>query len=195
MRYLISAAVLGMTLGSWPAFAQDNQPKVGQKFGDWVFQCSAVAQNQTDCAFVQTIVTPDGKRQVAQLQMLEQRTAPGTYILTVVLPLGLDIQNGVTARVDQAEPVPATLKTCLPRGCIASMPLDEASAKRYARKSAFLEFCEKDGLSVLTGFGIDDLKTAPLKHWERLGGPAAYCHLEGSQGFVGVFIAEISPGK
>ena len=75
------------------------------------------------------------------------------------------------------------------------MPLDEASAKRYARKSAFLEFCEKDGLSVLTGFGIDDLKTAPLKHWERLGGPAAYCHLEGSQGFVGVFIGEIPPGK
>ena len=75
------------------------------------------------------------------------------------------------------------------------MPLDEASAKRYARKSAFLEFCDKDGLSVLTGYGIDDLKTAPLKHWERLGGPAAYCHLEGSQGFVGVFIGEIPPGK
>jgi hypothetical protein len=63
------------------------------------------------------------------------------------------------------------------------MPLDEASARRYARKSAFLEFCEKDGLSVITGYGVDDLKTAPLKHWERWGGPAAYCHLEGSQGF------------
>ncbi len=75
------------------------------------------------------------------------------------------------------------------------MPMDEELAKRYNRKSAFLEFCEKDGLSVLGGFGIDDLKTAPLKHWERLGCPAAYCHLEGSQGFVGVFIAEIPPGK
>ena len=50
------------------------------------------------------------------------------------------------------------------------MPLDEASAKRYARKSAFLEFCEKDGLSVITGYGVEDLKTAPLKHWERWGG-------------------------
>ena len=29
------------------------------------------------------------------------------------------------------------------------MPLDEASAKRYARKSAFLEFCEQDGLGVI----------------------------------------------
>ena len=62
------------------------------------------------------------------------------------------------------------------------MPLDDASAKRYARKSAFLEWCEKDGLSVIGGYGVDDLKTASLKHWERWGGPAAYCHLEGSPG-------------
>jgi hypothetical protein len=75
------------------------------------------------------------------------------------------------------------------------MPLDDASARRYARKSAFLEFCERDGLAVITGYGVDDLKIAPLQHWERWGGPAAYCHLEGSQGFVGVIIAEIPAGK
>jgi quercetin dioxygenase-like cupin family protein len=75
------------------------------------------------------------------------------------------------------------------------MPLDEVSAKRYARKAAFVEFCDRDGLAVITGYGVDDLKTAPLKYWERWGGPAAYCHLEGSQGFVGVMIAEIPAGK
>src|SRR5918992_1526833 len=75
------------------------------------------------------------------------------------------------------------------------MPLDETSAKRYARKSAFLEFCQRDGLAVISGYGVDDLKAAPLKQWERLGGRAAYCHLEGSQGFVGVLVAEIPPGK
>src|SRR5262245_66491576 len=74
------------------------------------------------------------------------------------------------------------------------MPLDEVLARRYARKSAFLEFCERDGLAVITGYSVDDLTTAPLKHWERWGGPAAYCHLEGSQGFVGVIIAEITAG-
>src|SRR5262249_7233401 len=75
------------------------------------------------------------------------------------------------------------------------MPLDEVLARRYARKSAFLEFCDRDGLAVITGYSVDDLKTAPLKHWERWGSPAAYCHLEGSQGFVGVIIAEIPAGK
>lgn len=55
-----------------------------------------------------------------------------------------------------------------------------------ACKSAFLEWCDRQGLSVIGGYGVEDLKTAPLKNWQRLGAPAAYCHLDGSQSFVGV---------
>lgn len=73
--------------------------------------------------------------------------------------------------------------------------MDEVIRKRYARKSAFLEWCESEGLKVLGGYGVEDLRAAPLDNWDRLGGPAAYCHLEGSQGFVGAMIAEIPPGK
>ena len=47
--------------------------------------------------------------------------------------------------------------------------MDEVLRRRYERKSAFLDWCDKEGLSVLTGYGVDDLKTAPLKHWERIG--------------------------
>ncbi len=35
------------------------------------------------------------------------------------------------------------------------MPLNDASAKRYARKSAFLEWREKDRLSVIGGYGVE----------------------------------------
>lgn len=73
--------------------------------------------------------------------------------------------------------------------------MQSASRRRYARKSPFLEWCESDGLAVIGGYGVEDLRAAPLSIWERLGGPAAYCHLEGSQGFVGTMIAEIPPGK
>ena len=67
--------------------------------------------------------------------------------------------------------------------------------QRAMRKSPFLEWCDADGLKVISGFGVEDLATAELAHWERLGGPAAYCHLEGSQGFVGALAVEIPPGK
>lgn len=67
--------------------------------------------------------------------------------------------------------------------------------RRALRKSPFLEWCEAEGLPVITGYGVEDLRTLPLAYWERLGGPAAYCHLEGSQGFIGALVVEIPPGK
>lgn len=152
MRYLIGAVILEMIFGSGPALAQADVPKIGQKFGDWMFQCSAVAQNQTTCAFVQTIVTPDGKRQLAQLQMLEQKTEPATYILTMLLPLGLDIQNGVTAKIDETDPTAATIKTCLPGGCIATMLLDESLAGAMRNGNNLeLAFTMADGKKAITG--------------------------------------------
>jgi len=152
MRDLIGCVVLGLLFGAGYAVAQDNPPKIGQQFGDWVFQCSAVAQNQTACAFVQTIVSQDGKRQLAQLQMLEQKTEPASYILTMLLPLGLDIQNGVTAKIDTTDPVAATLKTCLPRGCIATIALDKnlADALKHG-KSLALDFTMGGGKKTITG--------------------------------------------
>ena len=72
----------------------------------------------------------------------------------------------------------------------------ESEAKRRAsKKSPFLEWCDREGLKVITGYGVEDLRALELGYWERLGGPAAYCHLEGSQGFVGALVAEIPPGK
>src|SRR6266545_6979106 len=73
--------------------------------------------------------------------------------------------------------------------------METVAKERFLRKSPFLEFCDAEGLPVITGYGVEDLRTVPLSHWERLGGPAASCHLEGSQGFVGSMVAEIAPGK
>ena len=73
--------------------------------------------------------------------------------------------------------------------------MESEAKKRAQRKSPFLEWCGTEGLPVVTGYGVEDLRTVPLAHWERLGGPAAYCYLEGSQGFVGALVVEIPPGK
>jgi quercetin dioxygenase-like cupin family protein len=73
--------------------------------------------------------------------------------------------------------------------------METVAKERFLRKSPFLEFCDAEGLPVIMGYGVEDLRTVPLSHWKRLGGPAAYCHLEGSQGFVGSMVAEIPPGE
>jgi len=73
--------------------------------------------------------------------------------------------------------------------------MENVARRRATRKSPFLEWCDLEGLAVVTGYGVEDLRTLPLSTWERLGGRTAYCHLEGSQGFVGALVAEIPPGK
>src|SRR5712692_7807190 len=73
--------------------------------------------------------------------------------------------------------------------------MENLSKQRALKNSPFLEWCDNEGLPVATGYGVADLRALTLSHWERLGGPAAYCHLEGSQGFVGAMVAEIPPGK
>jgi hypothetical protein len=67
--------------------------------------------------------------------------------------------------------------------------------QRAMRKSPFLEWCDAEALKVISGFGVEDLATVELAYWKRLGGPADYCHLEGSQGFVGALAVEIPAGK
>jgi len=60
--------------------------------------------------------------------------------------------------------------------------MEAVAKKRFLRKAPFLESCDAKGLPIVTGFGVEDLRRVSLGHWERLGGPAAYCHLAGSQG-------------
>jgi len=56
---------------------------------------------------------------------------------------------------------------------------DSPEKQRAMRKSPFLEWCDEERLKVISGFGVEDLATAELAQWERLGGPAALDHHEG----------------
>ena len=60
--------------------------------------------------------------------------------------------------------------------------------------AAYLEQLQRKADDCLPA-QLEDLRTVPLSHWDRLGGPAVYCHLEGSQGFVGSMVAEIPQMK
>ncbi|HEX9879450.1 MAG TPA: ethanolamine ammonia lyase-activating protein [Candidatus Binatia bacterium] len=73
--------------------------------------------------------------------------------------------------------------------------MEEIAKSRFLVKSRFIQWCESEGLSLITGYAVQDLRTAAVRPWDRLGGPAAYCHLAGSQGYVGSLVAEIPPGK
>ena len=105
--------------------ATAGAPKVGQTFGNWIFQCSAVAQNNTICTLSQTLVDGQSKKPIAKFSV--GRSGPGSETrLVVLLPLGLDIASGVSGSVDKGAEFKYTLESCVPSGCIASRPVDAA---------------------------------------------------------------------
>lgn len=124
MRYFILSLFLAVfQTGS----AQASQIKAGTAFGDWVFECSALAQNATKCALVQTIVASTDQRKIAQFQIVEPMDGAAAQ-MSVLLPLGLDFQSPVVIQIDTSDAIPLTPKTCIKSGCLLSVEVDATLA-------------------------------------------------------------------
>jgi len=62
-------------------------------------------------------------------------------------------------------------------------------------KMAFERWVESEGLDLVRGFYIEDLKTIPLKPWSRKGGLGVYIKLDGTGWENVAYVCEIPPGK
>ena len=130
MRHIILTVLIGLALQTGVAQAEAAKPTVGQAYGDWKFQCSALKQDTTRCAFVQTIVASTDQRKIAQLQIVEADGAEPQF--TILLPLGLDLQTAVTMKIDDADPITVPLKTCVQQGCLGTIAIDASLKESLA---------------------------------------------------------------
>lgn len=129
-RFTLRAVVVALLWS--PFFAQAQAPggaqaqaqgpaRVGERYGDWVFECVAIAEGRTACALTHAIVSRGDNRQIGQMSLGRNERKGGAVVLTAFLPLGLHIPAGVSGTIDQGKPFQFTLETCLPRrGCIAT---------------------------------------------------------------------------
>ena len=63
------------------------------------------------------------------------------------------------------------------------------------KKSSYRKWVESEGVSLIEGFFIEDIKTVPLQPWKRKGGQAAIICLEGTGETDDAYVCEIAPGK
>jgi oxalate decarboxylase/phosphoglucose isomerase-like protein (cupin superfamily) len=56
------------------------------------------------------------------------------------------------------------------------------------------KWLKKEQVPVTGGLSIPNLKTLPLQHWDRLGGPVMYLKLDGTEGLNDSYVAEIPAG-
>ena len=67
-------------------------------------------------------------------------------------------------------------------------------AARPRSKTYYERWMESEGVPIIEGFGVTDVRNLTLKPWRRLGGEGAYLHLRGLEGITGVYAGKLAPG-
>lgn len=116
------ALTLAAALSCGVTRADEARPK-DQWFGDWVLHCSRAEADQNSCALHQKIISSETRLPVAAFAIARNKQGRDLR-LAVILPLGLDIPAGVSGKAG-AVPVAFTIQTCVRRGCIASVQVDD----------------------------------------------------------------------
>ena len=68
------------------------------------------------------------------------------------------------------------------------------TAARPRAKTYYERWMEKEGVPIVEGFGVTDVRNIALKYWKRLGCEGTYLQLRGLEGITGVYIGKIPPG-
>jgi uncharacterized cupin superfamily protein len=67
-------------------------------------------------------------------------------------------------------------------------------AARPRSKTYYERWMEKEGIPIIEGFGVTDVRNLALKPWTRVGGEGAYLQLRGLEGITGIYVGKIAPG-
>ena len=118
-------------------------PKVGDRIGDWNFQCKAVSEKQNICALIQTLINSETKERILTL-VLRRAGKDKKLALFATAPLGIFLAPGIAGKVDDGTPFKFIWQRCTMKGCQAATVVD-----------AELEKALKAGNQLIIGFESD----------------------------------------
>jgi oxalate decarboxylase/phosphoglucose isomerase-like protein (cupin superfamily) len=62
------------------------------------------------------------------------------------------------------------------------------------QKTAYFKWMARQGIPVVDGYGVEDVRDIAMAPWARMGGNAAFVNLYGMEGVTGMYVGEISAG-
>ena len=65
----------------------------------------------------------------------------------------------------------------------------------FGTHTTYEKWLETEGIGVITGYSVDDVRTLPLKPWKRKGGMGVFINLEGGGQTNDGYVCEIPPGE
>lgn len=104
------------------------EAKVGDRFGDWVFGCKALAAGKNACFLSQSVMAKKGNRRLLMLS-LGNNIEKKENELAAMLPLNIYLPSGVSATVGQDKPFSFVVQRCSRQGCVATAKVDSSLLK------------------------------------------------------------------
>jgi invasion protein IalB len=117
-RIIIAAAALsGAVLVMGPGLGQEAPPAA------WRVECSGDGKT-LDCRAVQQLFQRD-TRQLLVSMLVRKSPDPKAALITLQLPLGLNLTEPVQLKVDNGQPEKQPIQTCTNTGCFVSITANE----------------------------------------------------------------------
>ena len=61
-------------------------------------------------------------------------------------------------------------------------------------KTTYFQWMKRQGIPIVEGYGLEDVRDVQMAQWSRTGGKAAFVNLYGMEGITGMYMAEIPAG-
>ena len=104
------------------------EPKGGERFGDWRFQCKALKTNQNVCVLTQTLANAETKKPILNLVLRRVGKDKKLALMTIV-PLGVSLAPGIAGKVDDGKRFNFVWQICAVQGCQAAALVDDKLKK------------------------------------------------------------------
>ncbi len=127
-NYFIPMMVLSAGLIVGLSGVCNAEPKGGERFGDWRFQCKALPTNQNVCVLSQTLVNAETKKPILSL-VLRRVGKDKKLVLMTIVPLGVFLAPGIAGKVDDGKRFKFVWQRCTTQGCQAAALVDDKLEK------------------------------------------------------------------
>jgi invasion protein IalB len=121
---ILAVLVVGLIAG-WIGGASsthDGTAKI-EVFKDWRLACPADDDKKGACALATDVNDPQSGQRLAQITMGAETGKPDVEMMVINVPLTVLIQPGLGVQIG-ADTKTVPYATCLPSGCVATLPLD-----------------------------------------------------------------------
>jgi invasion protein IalB len=118
--FVVALLGLAIALSTVPATAQDTKPaatdakpKVGQRIGDWFFQCQALSANENISGLMQNFFDNRTKRQIVGVAVRYAGKGKDQRLgMFVTVPLGIFLGSGIGGKIDGEKQFKFNLQSC-----------------------------------------------------------------------------------